>query len=142
MNVIRQEAPSDASLRRIVEAVAYRPGWSMRLTKPDFVRDPGCVGTTFVVLTHGHNAYHQEDDDYGVLHYFPVPAATYDDASWTRWVLDRLLEVETHEACEFLTVDGHRPFAPVHAPGHNPYTVRELATDEDRRTSFRGEVKA
>lgn len=29
----------------------------------------------------------------------------------------------------------------VYRPGWNPYLVTELATDLDRRTSFRGEVK-
>lgn len=33
-----------------------------------------------------------------------------------------------------------RPFAPNHGPGNDPYTVRQLTTDEDRRTSFRGDL--
>lgn len=33
-----------------------------------------------------------------------------------------------------------RPYAPSHGPGNDPYLVRELGTDIDRRTSFRGEL--
>lgn len=35
-----------------------------------------------------------------------------------------------------------RPYAPNHGPGRDPYTVHELGTDMDRRTSFRGEVQS
>jgi hypothetical protein len=70
-----------------------------------------------------------------------VPAATYNERSWRRWLLDRLLKVETHEACEFFQLDGERPYAPHHGPGWDPYMVIEHGSDEDARTSFRGEVK-
>jgi hypothetical protein len=33
-----------------------------------------------------------------------------------------------------------RSFAPSHGPGNDPYLVREIGTDLDQRTSFRGEV--
>lgn len=33
------------------------------------------------------------------------------------------------------------PAATYHGPGHDPYTVRDLATDDERRTSFRGVTK-
>jgi hypothetical protein len=33
-----------------------------------------------------------------------------------------------------------RPYAPSHGPGNDPYLVRELGTDIDKRTSFRGEL--
>lgn len=35
-----------------------------------------------------------------------------------------------------------RPYAPLHGPGNDPYLIAELATDEDRRTSFRGDLNA
>jgi len=78
-----------------------------------------------------------------VNHYFAVPPATYDLRSWQRWLFDRLGDVDTHERCEdFVLADGtdrgHRPYAPTHAPGADPYRVVEYATDLDRRTSFRG----
>jgi hypothetical protein len=82
-----------------------------------------------------------------VYHYFPVPPATFDRDTWTRWVFDTLGLVDDHERMEdfaLATPDGEaetRPFAPNHGPGRNPYVVHEYAADTDRRTSFRGEVQ-
>jgi hypothetical protein len=77
-----------------------------------------------------------------VYHYFPVPPATFDCASWNRWLFDTLGLVDVHERMEdFTLADGEavtRPFAPVHKPGSNPYTVHEVATWEDVDTDFRG----
>jgi hypothetical protein len=68
-----------------------------------------------------------------------------------------VLLVERHEACEFLRfhVDeagnltddqdsgyAERPWSPSHGPGNDPYLIREIGTDLDRRTSFRGDVNA
>ncbi len=33
-----------------------------------------------------------------------------------------------------------RPYRPSHGPGNDPYLVREIGTEEDARTSFRGEL--
>lgn len=89
-------------------------------------------------------AYSDRDDaprpPYRVNHYLPVPPAAYDERSWRRWLLDQVLLVERHEACEFFEVDGERSYAPSHGPGNDPYIIREVGTDEDRRTSFRGEL--
>lgn len=73
-----------------------------------------------------------------VSHYFPVPPATYGRASWQRWLHDTLGKVDDHERMEDFTVAGERPFAPVHAPGHDPYVVREVASRADADTDFRG----
>lgn len=89
--------------------------------------------------------YDPERDDspkgpYRVNHYMPVPAATYDRRSWRRWLFEQLLLIERHETAEFFEVDDERPYAPSHGPGNDPYIIRELGTDIDRRTSFRGEL--
>jgi hypothetical protein len=76
-----------------------------------------------------------------VYFYFPVPAATYDESSWRRWLFERILDVERHEAMEHFQIGDKRPYAPIHAPGHDPYIVHEVTTNELRRTSFRGVVK-
>lgn len=89
-----------------------------------------------------------------VNHYFPVPAATYNEQSWTRWLFDRLGDVDTHERMEDFAIvvdhtigpDGEadfhldRPLAPNHGPGWDPYLVTFVSTETDRRTSFRGEL--
>lgn len=144
---MRQEAPWPDALERLVAGWRYRPGWQFVLA--DIDRGQGSRGLTLDIVTHGYNAYHPErGQGYDVHHYMPVPPAAYDDRSWRRWILEQCMLVERHEACEFTAVvvgvdDAgdevvERPWAPSHAPGSDPYLIRELGTDEDRRTSFRG----
>ena len=73
-----------------------------------------------------------------VNHYFPVPAASYNRRSWQMWLFRRFLDVEQHEAAEFFQIGGHRPYAPNHGPGWDPYLITELSSVEDRETDFRG----
>jgi hypothetical protein len=80
------------------------------------------------------------DTEIRVQHLFPVPPAAYDERSWRRWMFERVLEVERHEAAEFFVIDGERPYAPHHGPGNDPYIIFEVGSDVDRRTNFRGEV--
>lgn len=139
-----QSAPYPAELDRIVRRLRYRPGW--RVVLEDIDRGQGSKGLTLCVYTRGFDTYHVDrGENYRVRHPFPVPPAAYNAQSWQRWVLDRLIEVETHEACEFFALvdeDGGgeaRPFAPNHGPGWDPYAIRELNTVEAAETTFRGE---
>jgi hypothetical protein len=138
MNIQKAEYPSD--LADLVDDVRYKDGWDFRLEVID--RGQGCEGLTLDILLFCPDAYHPETMR-GVHHYFPVPAAAYNAASWRRWLFDRVLDVETHEAMEWFELHStqSRPYAPLHSPGNDPYVVRELTTDEERRTSFRGVVK-
>jgi hypothetical protein len=136
-----QMAPFPEALAYLVKRITYRPGWRFSLQDVDRDTDEeGKVigmGLTFVVTTLGRNSYRVEDGEtYRVNHYFIVPAATYDERAWRRWMFDRLVDVETHEAMEFFKVDKRRPYAPSHGPGNNPYTVRERQTEEDAHTMF------
>jgi len=160
MGEMRQVAPYPDVLADLVKRLRYRDhlGWNVWL-EDDLQRDkPGrhtgeSRGLTLVVQRFGPDTYHRETA-MAVNHYFPVPPATYNEASWTRWLFDRLGDVDTHERMEDFAFDpAHgevytstsdglaRPYAPNHGPGHDPYRVTELATDVDRRTSFRGDVK-
>lgn len=149
-----QGAPWPTELEEIVNKLQYRPGWRFKLE--DIERDPATdehaatSGLTFIVMTLGYDTYHPErGEHYGVYHYFIVPAATYNRESWLRWVLDQLIKVETHEACEFFRIReqdpkgddyvDRRPFAPNHGPGWDPYQVRELNYVKDAETTFRGD---
>ena len=135
-----QIAPDPVELRELVEVMAYRPGWTFRLID-DLDRGQGSVGLTLDIVTLGYNSYHPEQgENYGVHHYMPVPPASYNRASWQRWLFDQCVLVDRHEAMEFFQIDGSRPYAPNHGPGWDPYIVTELTTEVDRRTSFRGEV--
>lgn len=157
---MRQVAPYPHVLARLVECLRYRRdrGWDVSLVN-DLQRDkPGrhsgeARGMTLVVLRCGPDSYHPEST-IAVSHYFPVPAATYDERSWRRWLFDQLGKVDDHERMEdfILAVDHDiapdgtaqeslwRPYAPSHGPGNDPYLVREVGTELDQRTSFRGEV--
>jgi hypothetical protein len=137
--LMRQLAPSPDALIALVDQAGYRPGWTVKLE--DINRGQGSQGLTLVITTHGYNSVHPErGETYRVLHYMPVPPASYDERSWRRWLLDQFLLVERHEACEFFTIAGDRPYAPSHGPGNDPYLIREVGTDEDRRMSFRGNL--
>ena len=100
---LRQYAPHPAELEDLVHHLRYRPGWTFTLT--DLERDPpdthgaAAGGLTLVVFADVHDTY-QPEKRRPVNHYFPVPAATYNRASWLRWLLDCLLLVEQHECCE------------------------------------------
>lgn len=154
----RQYGPYPEKLASLVELLRYKDGWVFGLSDVerdhDEVHGDSAGGLTFEVTITTPDAYHPERKR-SVLHYFPVPAATYDERSWRRWLLARIIDVETHEACEFFRLvypellndpPGPdmivRPFAPNHGPGRDPYTIFDYATDEDRRTSFRGELNS
>jgi len=144
MEMMHQEAPYPTALASLVERLTYRLGWRFWLTDADRDEDEsGHIvghGLTFVVQTRGYNSYKPADGEtYRVNHYFIVPAATYDERSWQRWVFDQLVLVETHEAMEFFKVAKHRPFAPNHGPGRNPYSIHERGSDLDAHTMFTGE---
>lgn len=57
-----------------------------------------------------------------VEHVFWVPHPTY-ASEWDRWLLERILDVERHEAMELFEVDGKRPFYPQHGPEGRLYEV-------------------
>lgn len=139
-----QVAPYPAELAALVAECSYRPNWTVTMDWVERDKDlkTGAVlseGLTVVIETSGFNSYHPERGPYyGVNHYFPVPPATYDRRSWTRWLFECFHKVELHEAMEFFTIAGEKPFAPNHGPGRDPYTVHELGTDTDARMSFRG----
>lgn len=143
MSENKQMAPFPEELAELVAACEYRPGWIVYLR--DEIRDPASThgvearGLTLSIVTDTINSYppHQR---IRVRHLFPVPAATYNRASWARWLFECFSKVELHECMEFFTIDGEKPFAPNHGPGWDPYLVTQLTTDLARRTSFRGEV--
>ena len=54
-------------------------------------------------------------------HQFQLPDPLPDERDLCRWVLERLLDAERHEACEFLQIDGRRPFFPNHHDEGSPY---------------------
>jgi hypothetical protein len=135
---MRQIAPLPKPLYELVDEFSYKAGW--RVTLDDVDRGQGSEGLTLCILIETPNSYNH-DELRRVMHYMPVPPAAYNRRSWQRWLLEQILAVERHEACEFFEVGGTKPYAPNHGPGNDPYVIVELTTDEDRRTQFTGTVK-
>jgi hypothetical protein len=133
-----QIAPWPAGLADLVRQVSYRPGWTVKLGHLD--RGQGSEGLTLIITTSGYDSYHPEaGEGYRVNHFMPVPPAAYDARSWLRWLFEQFLLVERHEAMEFFTVAGGKPYAPSHGPGNDCYLVREVGTEDDQRMRYTGE---
>jgi hypothetical protein len=133
-----QTAPFPEVLADLVAVLKYRPGWRFYLVG-NHDRGQGSRGLTLVITCETVDSY-PPHDPIKVNHFMPVPPAAYEVRSWRRWLFDQCLLVDRHEACEFFEIDGDKPYAPSHGPGNDPYMVREVGTDVDRRTSFRGVV--
>lgn len=143
--VMRQIAPDPEPLQALVDRLDYRSRQGWKVWLQDLDRGQGSEGLTLVVQRCGPDTY-DPDRMLPVNHYFIVPAAAYDFRSWQRWLFDRLGDVDTHERMEFFILHDSpgsehvtRPYAPSHGPGNDPYLVREVGTQEDVETTFRGE---
>lgn len=130
-----QQAPYPEALEEVTKALKYKPHWKFTLEQTD--RGQGSHGMTLCILITTPDSYNHERMR-SVMHYMPVPPAAFDKRSWQRWLFEQILLVERHEACEFFTIDGSKPYAPSHGPGNDPYIVREIGTEEDARTSYKG----
>lgn len=128
-------------LEDLVHSLSYKPGWEFSLENMD--RGQGSEGLTFIVTTLTHESLYdgnrrafREWPVIRVNHFFIVPAAAYNRNSWMRWLLDRIIEVETHEACEFFKIDGERVYAPHHSEGEDPYIIWQIGDLETARKRF------
>jgi hypothetical protein len=132
-----QEAPYPEVLAELVDQLRYRDSWTFRLTAID--RGQGSRGLTLIITARVQDSYHR-DRTIAVDHYMLVPPAAYDVRSWRRWLFEQCQLVDRHEAMELFQIGEDHPYAPSHGPGNDPYMIREVGTDEDRRTAFTGEV--
>ncbi len=139
LNRMTQEAPWPAALVKLVHDLKYRDNWHFSLKHLD--RGQGSVGLTLIIHIETVDTYHHENP-IRINHYMLVPSASYNEASWRRWLLDQILLVERHEACEFFQIDGQRPYAPHHGFGEDPYIIWDRGTDQDARTSYRNEKRS
>lgn len=120
-------------LRAQVAQVKCKPGWSFRI-----VDEEGAL--RLVIRVPGQNSYppHQP---FTVDHYHPVPITTYNEKSWRRWIFEQCRRTENHELGEWLRWGDDRPFAPLHGPGEDPYTVHEFRDESDARTTQNGTMR-
>ncbi len=120
------------TLRRLVELARCKPGWSFRLKD-----EAGAL--RLVIRVAGFDSS-QPDElvRMTVDHYFPVPTATFNEKSWRRWMFEMCRRVENHELGEWFRVGSEWPFAPLHGPGEDPYTVHEFRPADDALTTQDG----
>ena len=133
-----QVAPFPVILAQLIDRIGYKKGWTFTLV--DLDRGQGSEGLTLNILITTPDSYAPERTR-RVAHYMIVPAAAYDERAWIRWLLDQILLVEQHEACEFFKIDDKRPFSPNHGPGRNPYSIIEKGTLQDAATMYTGEKR-
>ncbi|HVX56447.1 MAG TPA: hypothetical protein VHA37_01835 [Candidatus Saccharimonadales bacterium] len=133
-----QKAPFPEILDTLVNKLKYKPGWVFDLGRID--RGQGSEGLTLAIYIDCVDTYNP-DRRIRIVHYMPVPPAAYNEVSWKRWLLEQILLVERHEACEFFQIDGSRPYAPHHGPGFDPYQIFEHGELQDARTNFLGQKR-
>lgn len=132
-DAMTQTAPWPYDLAQLVDECEYRQGWTVELNQLD--RGQGSEGLTLTITAIVKDSLDQ-DSLIGVRHLFIVPAASYNRRSWQRWLLDRFLDVEKHEACEYFRIGGERVYAPHHSEGEDPYTIFEVGDFETANKRF------
>lgn len=120
------------TLKSLIARTECKPGWKFSVEEAD-------DNLRLVITVEGRNSYHPEES-LRVRHYFPAPIATYNEPSWRRWIFEQCRRLENHELGEWFRVDGQRPFAPLHGPGEDPYTVHEFRPMVDAETTQDGTV--
>lgn len=103
-------------------------GWRFELHAEPAMWTQGLARTLRVTLTTANSD--DPSQTIHVTHIFAVPPADLAartiggaTAFWARWLLDRILDVQCHEAMENLWFDDERPFYPEHGSGSSPYRV-------------------
>jgi hypothetical protein len=119
-------------LESLVAKTACKPGWEFKLIEEG-------LDLRLVITVPGYDS-HNPKQRLTVRHFFPVPAASYNEKTWRRWIFERCRGVENHELGEWFRIDGERPFAPLHGPGEDPYTIHEFRDLVDANTNQYGEI--
>ncbi len=124
-------------LASIVAETKCKPGWKFLLIDED-----GAKRLRITLITNDN--YDPEDGAYRLNHFHPVPAGvTYNAATWRRWIFDQCIRTMQHELGEALRFGAEelRPFAPMHGPGEDPYTVHEWRPEKDALTTQDGSLR-
>ena len=122
-------------LRALVAKAKCKPGWTFHLADED-----GAL--TLVIVVPGYDSARPSDlRPRTTSHHHRVPTATYTERAWRRWMFERCRGVENHELGEWFRIGAERPFAPLHGPGEDPYTVHEFRPVEDALTTQDGSMR-
>lgn len=122
-------------LGRVIEETRCKPGWYFALVDQNGAK-------RLVITIKGVNNY-DYSQPYTVSHWHPVPITTYNEKSWRRWIFEQCIRTMNHEIGESLRFgpDELRPFAPMHGPGEDPYTVHEWRSESDALTTQKGSLR-
>lgn len=120
-------------LRKLVSEVKCKPGWLFRIHTED--------DALFLVIRILCKNSYPPHEHRQIDHYHPVPIATYNLKTWQRWIFEQCRRTENHELGEWLRWGEERPFAPLHGPGEDPYTVHEYRDEIDARTTQDGSIR-
>jgi hypothetical protein len=123
-------------LRRIVSETKCKPGWSFRIVEEE--------GALRLVINMVCEDNYDPEKLKVIDHYHPVPITTYNEKSWRRWIFEQCLRTMNHELGEALRFgpEESRPFAPMHGPGEDPYTVHEIRPEYDALITQNGMLRS
>lgn len=122
-------APYPQPLADLVAGWTYKPGWTASLSTVVPPDEHQAGGLRLFIVSDTENSL-DPTRRVRVRHEFIVPGAMYLRSSWLRWLWDRVLDVEAHEAGEFFRIDGERVYAPHHGNGENPYITWQIGTQD------------
>jgi hypothetical protein len=122
-------------LERLINDAQCKPGWTLRYELED-------DAPRLVIRIREFDNYDQSKPR-TTYHYHPAPIATYNEKSWRRWIFDKCVATMAHELGEALRFgpEEYRPFAPMHGPGEDPYTVHEWRPESDALTTQNGTLR-
>lgn len=103
-----------ARVASLVSRLAYKPGWALKIGGPG-----GRYLCVFATTPDSDDATRTRTTQ----HMFEIPDGLDGDHAAARWIFDCLLLAERHEAGEFFTLAGHRPFYPHHQDEGSPYDL-------------------
>lgn len=132
------------SLQDTVNRLRYKPGWSFSLRNgytssstateylgphtasagaASILTGPVFLDVTIVTWDSG-----SPDSRIKVTHSFMFPEPVSSSRELIeRWLLDRIIDVEHHEACEFFRIGDSKPYFPDHGPDASLYTIRRVS---------------
>jgi len=97
---------SEDVLRNLIEEVTYRPGWTIKVHRPDPYQ-----GVYVSIIAKVENAY-QHNEMIELRIHSPVPPMRT-AADFYQWLCWRLTQIAIHESMEFFHVAG-KPWADPH----------------------------
>lgn len=95
----------------MIDQLAYKPGWVFKRGGPG--------GTMLCVFVTSPDTLHPECTRC-TQHQFTIPHDLH-PKPFARWVFDRIMDIERHEAAEAFQHNGTRPFWPNHQDEGSPY---------------------